>query len=221
VRIALIDYGAGNLHSAGKALMRALDEIGVTGHVVLGADPDEVARADRIVLPGDGAFRDCRDHLAAIDGLEDALHAQVRVRGRPFLGICVGMQLLADLGEERGETAGLGWIPGRVVALDPQSPGLVSRRLKVPHMGWNTLEARRAHPVLDGLTLGPAGLHAYFLHSFHLLPAQATDLLATADYGGPVSAIVGRDTIVGTQFHPEKSQTLGLKLLANFLKWAP
>jgi glutamine amidotransferase len=216
VRIALIDYGAGNLHSAGKALMRALDVIGVSGEIVLGANPDEVATADRIVLPGDGAFRDCREHLAGIDGLEEALDEQVRVKGRPFLGICVGMQLLADIGEERGETAGLGWIPGRAVALDPAERGL-----KVPHMGWNTLETRGQHPVLDGLAFGEGGLHAYFLHSFHLLPENTADLLAISDYGGPVSAIVGRDNVVGTQFHPEKSQALGLKLLANFLKWAP
>lgn len=221
MKIALIDYGAGNLHSAGKALERALIEAGVSGHVVLGANPDEIASADRIVLPGDGAYRDCREHLAAVDGLEDALEQQVRVKGRPFLGICVGMQLLSDVGEERGETAGLGWIPGRVVALDPQSPNFADRHLKVPHMGWNTLERRGAHPVLEGLSLGENGLHAYFLHSYHLLPSKPADLLATADYGGSVSAVVGRNTVIGTQFHPEKSQALGIKLLANFVKWAP
>jgi imidazole glycerol-phosphate synthase subunit HisH len=216
VKIALIDYGAGNLHSAGKALERAMIETGVSGHIVLGANPDEIATADRIVLPGDGAYRDCRENLRLVDGLEEALTEQVRVKGRPFLGICVGMQLLSDIGEERGETAGLGWIPGRVVALDPKA-----RHLKVPHMGWNTLELRGAHPVLDGLTFGEGGLHAYFLHSYHLLPENPADLLATADYGGPVSAIVGRDTVIGTQFHPEKSQALGIKLLANFVKWSP
>lgn len=216
MKIALIDYGAGNLHSAGKALMRALDEIGVTGHVVLGANPDEIASADRIVLPGDGAYRDCREHLAEVDGLEDALEEQVRVKGRPFLGICVGMQLLSEVGEERGETKGLGWIPGRVVALDPKA-----RHLKVPHMGWNTLVKTGEHPVLAGLPFGEQGLHAYFLHSYHLLPTEGSDLLATADYGGPVSAIVGRDTVIGTQFHPEKSQKLGIALLANFLRWKP
>lgn len=221
MRIALVDYGAGNLHSCGKALMRALDESGISGHVVLGANPEEVAACDRIVLPGDGAFKDCRDNLAAVDGLEDVLHEEVRVKGKPFLGICVGMQLLADHGEERGTTRGLGWIPGRVVALDPQSPAFSARHLKVPHMGWNTLEARGAHPVLDGLSFGEAGLHAYFLHSFHLLPADENDLLASAEYGGPVSAIVGRGNIVGTQFHPEKSQRLGLKLLSNFVTWNP
>lgn len=221
MKIALIDYGAGNLHSAGKALARALDEAGLAGEILLGANPDEIASADRIVLPGDGAFRDCRENLAAVDGLEDVLHEQVRVKGRPFLGICVGMQLLADIGEERGETAGLGWIPGRVVALDPAAPEMAAQHLKVPHMGWNTLQRRGDHPVLDGLSFGEDGLHAYFLHSYHLLPAHAADLLAIADYGGPVSAIVGRDTVIGTQFHPEKSQALGIRLLANFVKWAP
>lgn len=216
MKIALIDYGAGNLHSCGKALERALTEIGASGTVSIGADPEVIARADRIVLPGDGAFRDCRENLAAVDGLEEALDEQTRVKGRPFLGICVGMQLLADIGEERGETRGLGWIPGRVVALDP-----AQRHLKVPHMGWNTLEKRRRHPVLDGLSFGDDGLHAYFLHGFHLLPAEDADLVATADYGGPVSAIIARGNVIGTQFHPEKSQALGIRLLANFLKWSP
>lgn len=216
MKIALIDYGAGNLHSAGKALAHALDEAGLSGEIVMGADPEAIASADRIVLPGDGAFRDCRENLAGVAGLEEALHEAVRVKGRPFLGICVGMQLLADFGEERGETAGLGWIPGRVVALDPKA-----RHLKVPHMGWNTLEKRGEHPVLEGLSFGENGLHAYFLHGYHLLPAHTGDLLASADYGGPVSAIIGRDTVVGTQFHPEKSQALGIRLLANFVQWAP
>jgi glutamine amidotransferase len=217
VRIALIDYDAGNLHSAAKALMRALDETGQRGEVIIGADPDVIASADRIVLPGDGAFRDCREHLAAVPGLTEALEEAVRAKGRPFLGICVGMQLLAGRGLERGETAGLGWIPGDVVPLLPSDPAM-----KVPHMGWNTLEAvGKPHAVLEGIALGPQGLHAYFLHSYHLIPQGDANLIATAEYGGPVSAIVGRDTIIGTQFHPEKSQVLGVKLLANFLKWAP
>ncbi len=216
MKIALIDYGAGNLHSCSKALERALAADGRTGEVIVGADPDVIASADRIVLPGDGAFKDCRDELAAVDGLEEALHAAVRAKGRPFLGICVGMQLLADIGEERGETAGLGWIPGRVVALSA-----AERHLKVPHMGWNTLESRGAHPVLEGVPFGEKALHAYFLHSYHLLPTFEADLLAVADYGGPVSAIIGRENIVGTQFHPEKSQLLGLKLLRNFIAWSP
>lgn len=221
MKIALIDYGAGNLHSCGKALARALDEAGFTGEVITGADPDVIARADRIVLPGDGAFRDCREALAAVDGLEHALNEAVRKKGRPFLGICVGMQLLADVGEELGETRGLGWIPGRVVALDPRAPAYAQGHLKVPHMGWNTIEQRRAHPVLDGLTIGETGLHAYFLHSFHLLPEHDENLIATATYGGPISAIIGRDNMLGMQFHPEKSQTLGFGLLTNFLKWSP
>jgi imidazole glycerol-phosphate synthase subunit HisH len=216
VNIALIDYGAGNLHSCSKALLRALAANGQSGDVIIGADPDVIARADAIVLPGDGAFRDCRDELAAVPGLEEALHEAVRVKARPFLGICVGMQLLADIGEENGETSGLGWIPGRVIALDP-----AERHLKVPHMGWNTLEATNPHPILAGVPMGEAGLHAYFLHSYHLLPKHAADLVAIADYGGPVSAIIGRENIVGTQFHPEKSQLLGLRLLQNFLMWRP
>lgn len=217
MRIALIDYGAGNLHSAAKALMRALDETGTRGEVIMGADPAVIASADRIVLPGDGAFRDCRENLAAVDGLEEALTEAVRHKGRPFLGICVGMQLLATRGLERGETAGLDWIPGDVVHLEPKDPAM-----KVPHMGWNTLVAgERPHPVLAGIPLGADGLHAYFLHSYHLIPHGTENLIATAEYGGRVSAIVGRDTVIGTQFHPEKSQVLGVKLLANFLKWAP
>ncbi|MGL5445679.1 MAG: imidazole glycerol phosphate synthase subunit HisH [Rhabdaerophilum sp.] len=216
MKIALIDYGAGNLHSCSKALERALAVGGMRGEVIVGADPDVIASADRIVLPGDGAFKDCRDELAAVDGLEDALHEAVRLKARPFLGICVGMQLLADIGEERGETMGLGWIPGRVVALDP-----AERHLKVPHMGWNTLEARGSHAILEGVPFGEKALHAYFLHSYHLLPKHGADLLAIADYGGPVSAMIGRENIVGTQFHPEKSQLLGLKLLQNFLAWTP
>lgn len=216
MKIALIDYGAGNLHSCAKALERALSAAHLTGNVITGADPAVIAGADRIVLPGDGAFKDCRNSLAKVDGLEDALHEAVRRKARPFLGICVGMQLLADWGEERGETAGLGWVPGRVVALNP-----AERHLKVPHMGWNTLEKRRNHKVLDGIAMGEAGLHAYFLHSYHLIPAEADDLYAVADYGGAVSAIIGRGNILGTQFHPEKSQALGLQLLTNFMHWSP
>ena len=214
--IALIDYGAGNLHSCAKALERAAVIAGKPVEIITGADPEVIARADRIVLPGDGAFADCRNELFAASGLESALHEAVIVKARPFLGICVGMQLLADIGEENGDTAGLGWIPGRVVALDPAERGL-----KVPHMGWNTLEITDPHPLLHGIPLGKAGLHAYFLHSYHLIPAKSYHLIAEAAYGGPVSAIIGRDNIVGTQFHPEKSQSLGLSLLSNFLTWAP
>jgi glutamine amidotransferase len=175
-----------------------------------------VARADRIVLPGVGAFADCRRGLDAIEGLVETLDERVRRRGRPFLGICVGMQLMAERGREYEVTQGLGWISGEVDRIAPHDPAL-----KIPHMGWNTLNARMPHPLLDGIAVGPQGLHAYFVHSYHFKPAQRSDLVAEADYGGPITAIVGRDTMVGTQFHPEKSQKLGLKLIANFLKWSP
>jgi glutamine amidotransferase len=180
------------------------------------SDPDKVARADRVVLPGVGAFADCRRGLDAVAGMVDALNMCVRQQGRPFLGICVGMQLMAERGREYEVTEGLGWIPGEVDRITPSDPNL-----KIPHMGWNTLNAMRLHPLLDGIAVGPEGLHAYFVHSFELKAAERNDLVAQAEYGGPVTAIVGRDTIVGTQFHPEKSQRLGLKLIANFLKWAP
>jgi imidazole glycerol-phosphate synthase subunit HisH len=179
-------------------------------------DPEKVARADRVVLPGVGAFADCRRGLDAVDGMVEALNESVRERGRPFLGICVGMQLMAERGREYEVTQGLGWIPGDVERIAPTDADL-----KIPHMGWNTLDARRPHPVLDGIALGPQGLHAYFVHSFQLKPTVRSDLIAEADYGGPVTAVVGRGTMVGTQFHPEKSQRLGLRLLANFMKWKP
>ncbi len=216
MRIALIDYGAGNIHSAHKALERAGRDAGLVLNVDVTSDPAAVAAADRIVLPGDGAFADCMAHLVAAPGMIETLQETVRRKGRPFLGICVGMQLLADRGLEHGVTAGLGWIPGEVRLLEPAEPGL-----KVPHMGWNTLEAARSHPLLDGLPLGEAGLHAYFLHAYHLVAREPSDLIARADYGGAVSAIVARDSMVGTQFHPEKSQKLGLALLGNFLRWKP
>jgi len=216
VNIALIDYGAGNLHSAHRGLERALADTGVTGTVTVTSDPETVRRADRIVLPGDGAFRDCRASLGAVPGMIEALTETVRGRGRPFFGICVGMQLLADVGEEHGETAGLGWIAGHVRHLAPADPAL-----KVPHMGWNTLEARTVHPVLAGLPLGPDGLHAFFLHAYHLVADRAEDVVAVAEYGGPVTAMVARETFCGSQFHPEKSQTLGRALFANFLRWNP
>jgi glutamine amidotransferase len=214
--IAIVDYGAGNLRSAAKAFATALADLGRDEPVEITAAPERVAAADRVVLPGDGAFADCRRGLAAVDGLDQALDEAIRGRGRPFLGICIGMQLLADHGYEHGETAGLGWLPGDVVKVAPADPAL-----KVPHMGWNTLEARRAHPLLDGLPLGPDGLHAYFLHAYHLRTADDADVVAAADYGGPVTAVVARGNIAGTQFHPEKSQRLGLALIRNFLRWAP
>ena len=213
--VAIIDYGSGNLHSASKALERASRES--TGEVVvLTADPEVVAGADRIVLPGVGAFADCKRGLDAIPGMADALTRVVRDKGRPFLGICVGMQLLATRGLEHGGCEGLGWIAGDVAAIEPDD-----HTLKIPHMGWNTLDVSHEHAVLAGIPTGPDGWHAYFVHSYGFRPASVDDSVATTDYGGPVTAIVARDTVVGTQFHPEKSQALGLALLANFLRWAP
>jgi glutamine amidotransferase len=214
--VAIVDYGSGNLHSALKAFERAAREEGLAQPPRVTHDPDQVRRADRIVLPGVGAFADCRRGLDAIAGMVEALNEGVRGRGRPFLGICVGMQLMAERGREHELVEGLGWIAGEVDRIAPADP-----KLKIPHMGWNTLERTREHPLLDGIGLGPDGLHAYFVHSFHLKPAVRSDLVAEADYGGPVTAIVGRDSMVGTQFHPEKSQRLGLKLIGNFLKWKP
>ena len=214
--VALVDYGAGNLRSAEKGLERVAREIGRDQKVLLTRDPDVVAKADRVVLPGDGAFPFCRRGVAAIDGMDEAIRDFVEVKGRPFLGICVGMQLLATRGLEHEPTDGFGWIEGEVLSIDPGP-----ERLKVPHMGWNTMNLVNPHPILAGLPLGPTGLHAYFLHSFAFDVKHHADLVATADYGGRVTAIVARDNVVGTQFHPEKSQRLGLALLANFLTWAP
>jgi glutamine amidotransferase len=216
VTVAIVDYGSGNLHSAAKAFERAARESGNPRPIVVTSRPEEVARAERIVLPGVGAFADCRRGLDAVDGMVAALHERVRRQGRPFLGICVGMQLMAERGREYEVTEGLGWIAGEVDRIEPADPSL-----KIPHMGWNTLNVLRPHPVLDGIAIGPQGLHAYFVHSYHLNTAARSDLVAEADYGGPVTAVVGRDTMVGTQFHPEKSQRLGLQLIANFLKWTP
>ena len=214
--VAIVDYGSGNLHSAAKAFERAAHDAGLGQPIVVTGDPDVVARADRVVLPGVGAFGDCRRGLDAVPGMVEALEQAVRRSGHPFFGICVGMQLLAERGREYEVTEGLGWIAGEVDRITPNDPSL-----KIPHMGWNTLNVVRPHPLLDGLTLGPQGLHAYFVHSFALNPSRQSDLVAQADYGGTVTAIVGRDNIVGTQFHPEKSQKLGLRLIANFLKWKP
>jgi glutamine amidotransferase len=216
VTVAIVDYGSGNLHSAAKAFERAGREEGHAPQIAVTRDPDLVRRADRIVLPGVGAFADCRRGLDAVGGMVEALNERVRIRGRPFLGICVGMQLMAERGREYEVTQGLGWIAGEVDRIAPRNPDL-----KIPHMGWNTLNSRRPHPLLKDIPLGPEGLHAYFVHSFHLLAAEESDLVADADYGGPVTAIVAHDTAVGTQFHPEKSQRLGLRLIANFLKWKP
>ncbi len=215
-RVAIIDYGSGNLHSAAKAFERAAREADVAARIAVTADPDYVASADRVVLPGVGAFADCASGLDAVTGMREALETAVGRHARPFLGICVGMQLLATRGLEFGETPGLGWIAGDVTAIRPRDLAL-----KVPHMGWNTLDVVRPHALLDGIATGPNGLHAYFVHSFHLAATDPATVVATADYGGPVTAMVGRDNIAGTQFHPEKSQALGLKLIANFLQWRP
>jgi glutamine amidotransferase len=214
--VAIVDYGSGNLHSAAKAFERAAREAGIAQPIVVTSSPEAVAQADRIVLPGVGAYADCRRGLDALGGMVDALNDSVLRRGRPFLGICVGMQLMAERGLEHGVTKGLGWIAGEVDKIMPADPSL-----KIPHMGWNTLNVLRSHPLLDGIPTGPQGLHAYFVHSYHLKVSSPADLIAQADYGVPITAIVGRDTIVGTQFHQEKSQRLGLRLIANFLKWTP
>ena len=206
----LVDYDSGNLHSAQKAFERMASET-EGGTVIVSARPEDVARADRIVLPGDGAFPACRRALGAVGGLAEAIVEAVERRGRPFLGICVGMQMMATRGLEHAETPGFGWIGGDVVRI--AAPGL-----KVPHMGWNDLVIEGVHPVLAGIATGD---HAYFVHSYHLEVTSPAQRLAHADYGGPVTAIVGRDTMIGTQFHPEKSQTLGLQLIANFLRWQP
>jgi imidazole glycerol-phosphate synthase subunit HisH len=216
VSVAVVDYGSGNLHSAAKAFERAAHEAGLDQPIIVTQDPAVVVRADRVVLPGVGAFADCRRGLDAVSGMVEALDEAVRRKGRPFFGICVGMQLLAERGREYEVTPGLGWIAGEVDRITPSDPNL-----KIPHMGWNTLNIARPHALLEGLPFGPQGLHAYFVHSYQLNPAQRADLIADADYGGAVTAIVGRDNIVGTQFHPEKSQKLGLALIANFLRWSP
>ena len=214
--VAIVDYGSGNLHSAAKAFERAARECGHEQPIVVTSDPDAVARADRVVLPGVGAFADCRRGLDAVSGMVDALNMRVRQQGRPFLGICVGMQLMAERGREYEVTKGLGWIAGEVDRITPSDSSL-----KIPHMGWNTLSATQSHPLLDGIAVGPAGLHAYFVHSFELRCENADHVLATTEYGGPLAAVVGRDNLIGTQFHPEKSQATGLRLIANFLGWRP
>ena len=215
-RVVIVDYGSGNLHSAAKAFERAARECGSASTIVVSSEAADVRTADRVVLPGVGAFADCKRGLDAVPGLREALDKSVREQGRPFLGICVGMQLLADRGLEHTTTAGLGWISGEVRMLEPQDPSL-----KIPHMGWNTIDARHPHALIDGIKTGPDGLHAYFVHSYQLVANERAAIVAEAAYGGAITAIVGRDNIAGTQFHPEKSQTLGLKLIANFLRWKP
>ena len=216
MRVAIIDYGSGNLKSATKAFERAVREAGLDATIDLTSDPERVRAADRIVLPGVGAYADCRAGLDQVTGMVEVLHEQVRDGGTPFLGICVGMQLMASRGLEKSTTEGLGWIDGQVVAMQPADPSL-----KIPQIGWNILNCTSDHPVMADIQTGPDGLHAYFVHSYHFEPADQTCVVATTEYGMDVTAIVARDNMVGTQFHPEKSQTLGLALIGNFLRWAP
>jgi glutamine amidotransferase len=213
MKVAIVDYGSGNLRSAAKAFERMAAEEGSGARIEITNEPAIVARADQIVLPGVGAFADCRRGLAAIPGLETALREAVITRARPFLGICVGMQLMADRGREFETVEGLGWIGGEVVAIEPSDP-----MLKIPHMGWNEIEARVSHPLLAGLE---TGAHAYFVHGYHFCVADRADLVAVTDYSGPLTAMVGHGNLVGTQFHPEKSQEAGLRLIGNFLRWRP
>ena len=210
---AIIDYGSGNLRSAAKAFERAARDHDIATEVVVTGDRDRVRAADHVVLPGVGAFADCRRGLAALPGMEEALDDAVRRRGRPFLGICVGMQLMAEYGREFETVAGLGWIPGEVVPIAPADP-----TFKIPHMGWNEIEPIKAHPVLAGLARRS---NAYFVHSFGFACTDRADLIATTDYGGAITAVIGRDNLLGFQFHPEKSQATGLGLIADFLRWRP
>ena len=216
MQTVLIDYQSGNLHSAEKAFERMAREVNA-GEIVVTSDAEVVAKADRIVLPGDGAFPACRTALAAVPGMDEALAEAVTARGRPLLGICVGMQLMADRGLEHGVHPGLGWIGGEVVAIDPDGRGRPA--LKVPHMGWNEIRVLGAgHPVLADIS---DGTHFYFVHGYHLRPALPEALAAVVDYGDPLAAVVARDNLIGTQFHPEKSQAAGLRLLHNFARWSP
>ena len=216
MRVAIIDYGSGNLRSATKAFERAAREEGIAAEVILTSEADIVAKADRIVLPGVGAYADCRAGLDAVPGMVEALHHAVDDKARPFLGICVGMQLMSSRGLEKTVTKGLDWIKGDVKLMTPADPAL-----KIPQIGWNTLDLHSQHPLFDGIRTGSDGLHAYFVHSFHLDAENGDEVIATTDYGGPMTAFVGRGNKAGAQFHPEKSQSLGLKLISNFLKWTP
>ncbi|TPN84231.1 imidazole glycerol phosphate synthase subunit HisH [Mesorhizobium sp. CU2] len=216
MRVAIIDYGSGNLRSATKAFERAAHEAGIAADIELTADAERVRGADRIVLPGVGAYADCAAGLHAVAGMWETVEEVALRKARPFLGICVGMQLMSERGLEKTVTNGLGWIGGDVKEIQPADPAL-----KIPQIGWNTIELARKHPLFSGIETGPKGLHAYFVHSYHLDATNSGEVLATADYGGPVTAAVTRDNLAGTQFHPEKSQTLGLALITNFLRWRP
>jgi imidazole glycerol-phosphate synthase subunit HisH len=216
MKVAIIDYGSGNLRSAVKAFERSAREAGIAADIMLTADAEMVANADRIVLPGVGAYADCKAGLAAVPGMINALNQAVIDKARPFLGICVGMQLMSSRGLEKTVTEGLGWIEGDVVEMTPSDPSL-----KIPQIGWNTIELTRQHPVFAGISTGGTGLHAYFVHSYHFVVRRPEDRVATVGYGGAMTAVVARDNMIGTQFHPEKSQTLGLALIRNFLGWKP
>ncbi|WP_338086897.1 imidazole glycerol phosphate synthase subunit HisH [Magnetospirillum aberrantis] len=213
-RVVIVDYGSGNLRSAAKAFERVVAEEGLDAQVVVSSDAETVRGADRVVLPGVGAFADCHAGLGALPGMVEAMAEQVLERGRPFMGICVGMQLMATVGREHGTHQGLGWIKGEVLPITPSDPAL-----KVPHMGWNELAfVPGSHPLLADLPDNP---HAYFVHSYRYAVTDPKHQLARVDYGGPICAAIGRDNLVGTQFHPEKSQVTGLRVIANFLKWKP
>jgi glutamine amidotransferase len=214
--VVIIDYGSGNLHSAAKAFESAAREGETGAKIIVSPRPEDALAADRVVLPGVGAYGDCKAGLERVPGLIAALEEVVRAKGRPFLGICVGMQLLSERGLEFVETPGLSWIKGEVRAIQPKDP-----ELKIPHRGWNTLNVVNGHALLDGIPTGPDGWHAYFVHSFAMAPREPRVVVAETDYGGPITALVADGNIAGTQFHPEKSQKLGLKLIAYFLGWMP
>ena len=216
IRVAIIDYGSGNLRSATKAFERAAREAGINADIILTADAGIVRTADRIVLPGVGAYADCKAGLADVPGMIEALQEAVIAKANPFLGICVGMQLMSSRGLEKIVTEGLDWIKGDVVEMTPSDPAL-----KIPQIGWNTIDLKKPHPLFDGIKTGESGVHAYFVHSYHFSAANTDDVLAVTNYGGAMTVAVARDNMIGTQFHPEKSQTLGLALIANFLRWKP
>lgn len=216
MRVAIIDYGSGNLRSATKAFERAAHEAGISATIDLTNDAERVRSADRIVLPGVGAYAACRAGLDAVPGMTDTISEVVEQKGRPFLGICVGMQLMSSRGLEKTVTNGFGWIKGDVKLLEPSDP-----TLRIPQIGWNTIHVKHSHPLFTGIPTGENGLHAYFVHSYHLDAENGDEVIADADYGQNVTAAVALDNMAGTQFHPEKSQALGLALIANFLRWKP